>query len=405
MTKLNTSNIIKYLNQFPDDVINDHLKTTKTIINQIIALDAKQRGLDKEYTAFKEDVINNFYAIIKSKYPNLMPLDEFLNTIDSSTTTKTNNETSNKPKQPTNIKTVKRLLVGANIGDHYYSEKFLRKLPNELHTGDLVQEIDYYQVSNGGHIKIYDQQGSADTDNIQVYEKVKLEYDETLHHYVIRKYIDGSNIKHNDLPLIITLPDGNVPKECKSGDIVDYAFYVDQDHPFDKSYRHGSIRWTYPYTGSNMPNIKPTISQKIKQNKKSSNKPTVTNNSSNETLLDMNLTGHHIAIASSYHDAQKVVDKLAKKYQTTIDLIDTNNINHPTDTSYLNTLDKYDEIIIAIDYIRHEYQEPVTKYLNQTNHPYAISNEIKGVSIEKALYRAYHDLPHNDQSNINYVTK
>lgn len=396
MSFIHVKDLIEYLKAYPSDFIYHHLDDIQTLITDAQSIEQDQNEINQRIQNLKEVQLAKFINQAKTEL-TATQLQQ-IPTFDQPD--KTSKATS---KLPENVKFVKRLLIGANIGDHYYNEKYLRKLPYELHTGDLVEEFDYYPTSNGGHIRLYEQHGDAEHDHIQIYHQVILEHDNQLNHNVIRQYADGSRIKHHELPLTITLPDDALPYGCEVGDIVDYAFYLDDQHPFDKSFYRGSIRWTYP---TQVENLEPTISAKIKNNKTTNiDTPTTDNHDSSTTLLDMDITNHHIGIATAYQNAQKVVDHLNQKYHTDATWINTDTVTHPTDQQYLQTLDKYDEIVITLDYIRHEYTQPVINYLNKTNHPYAIAETTKLTSIEQALYRTNHHLPATQQANICYTTK
>lgn len=309
---------------------------------------------------------------------------------------------SNQPEKPTDpdVKMVTRLLTGMNVGDHFYGETNVRRLPFEPHTGDLVREKQYYPNSHGGYLELVSKVDTIN-DHIQVYHQVIVEYEETLHRYIIKRYANGERITHNGVPLTIMINNQSSQDHITDGDIVDYAFYVDKQHPFDSSVNHGHIRWIYDTTPNES---QPTVAQRINQYNRSKSTSTIDTNSY-KPKLKMDLTNKKILLASGYIDAQKIADRLMKRYQTQIDVLDPQSVKTPKDSDYQNTLDQYDAIVLATDYMHHSYSQNVIPYLREQHIPFSVANQTSNITVERAIYRAIHNLSayeSNNQDDCNY---
>lgn len=363
-----------YLTRCADLTDPNKVQQVLTYVNQIID---HQHVIDRE---------NDEIDKIKQRIDELLP---------EQTSTE-----SEKPTDP-NVKMVTRLLTGMNVGDHFYGETNVRRLPFEPHTGDLVREKQYYPNSHGGYLELVSTVDKIN-DHIQVYHQVIVEYEETLHRYIIKRYANGERITHNGVPLTIIINNQSSQEHITDGDIVDYAFYVDKQHPFDSSVNRGHIRWVYDTT---LNQSQPTVAHRISQYNRSKSTSTDDVLTSCKPKLKMDLTNKKILLASGYIDAQKIADRLMKCYQTQIDVVDPQSVKTPKDSDYQNTLDQYDAIVLATDYMHHSYSQNVIPYLREQHIPFAVANQTSNTTVERAIYRAIHNLSayeSNNQNDCNY---
>lgn len=288
-------------------------------------------------------------------------------------------------KQSTGPKTYlfTRKLSGAMVGDTYIKEMDLRKMNVIPKTGDQVVWNDQ------GELDIITP-ADHDEGNIIDYDKVIVKYDSILKQYYFDRYANGDKIaeKNGDLDIVIINPEMKV----KEGDIVEYAFYNPKSTPIARNAHNGNIRWIYPTTSLTETEERKTIKpvKKIVKNET----PKV------EHLFDMDLKDKSILIVTALVDAEYKLGTAIKKYDPK-EVVIKGDVNSGSPLDYARATEHFDIVIVCTDLIRHSTSQGMMNYLREANNiQYAVANKSSANSVERALYRATHELPAFENSGM-----
>ena len=114
----------------------------------------------------------------------------------------------------------------------------------------------------------------------------------------------------------------------------------------------------------------------------------------------MDLKDKSILIITALVDAEYKLGTAIKKYDPK-EVVIKGDVNSGSPLDYARATEHFDIVIVCTDLIRHSTSQGMMNYLREANNiQYAVANKSSANSVERALYRATHELPAFENSGM-----
>lgn len=301
---------------------------------------------------------------------------------------------------------VKRRLNGAKLLDRngqqafFIGEKLLKK--RCLQSGDVVKVSGKpYLTDEKFYLgKVVDHQEMPDDNPIEVFSQAVIEKHED--QLVVARDIYGNELKPKEQPVVYKISSLDQEKlKFNVGDIIDLAWYANNDALVDDPQSCIAIRWLYPIDG--VKNASQTSAKKHSGKAKQAAKKKPAKAKKHHAFdnliqqkLKLDLHGQKVGVAIGNGQNGEMLKEVVKSYHGNPKLIDAFSGKRKTLRKQTKNLDI---LILVTAYASH----PSSWVLNEARKDYgikfAVSPKLAVQSFSKALYRAEHHLTAFEQGN------
>lgn len=311
-------------------------------------------------------------------------VEKVIETSPEANKNKTDVKIIKKANKPATNYRVQRLLAGAKIIDQvgqqvvYYNEQITRNL--SLHDGDNVvlssKPGDYGDPLYYVERVIPNHQES----NIKTFGPAVVKASDNQGKLIVSQDIAGNHLYDvTEVLVAYTItPEEQESMNISEGDVVELAWYKDKADSI-------KIRWKYPQaeiSDLNVPKKKHSDYQE-KSTENKAYKPTLNFNLDYKTvgivIADKGLTNGLKEIIEAHHGIPIIAI--------------SENVNR-----IYGMIKNCNYVVLIKNYVNHE----ISQGLNDHGVKFAMAHTVGQLEVEKAIYRISHNLPTEDQDNIDY---